>query len=351
MFPSDKAPTLSVISGAQVHDVLDGRQRQVVEIVERTYRVHGKGATVNPPSYFLSFPDKPEARIIALPASLGGEQGLHGLKWISSFPKNVTSGLPRASAVLVLNDQETGYPFACLESSIISATRTAASAALAADVLSRDRVRPIRAGFVGAGLIARYIHTYLAGTGWSFDEIDVYDIRAENAVAFAGCLERSGVPRVVIIRDRVEDLIRHCDLIVFATTAGTPYVHETSWFSHNPLVLHVSLRDLSPDVILAAANVVDDVDHCLRANTSVHLTERREGNRNFLNGTLYDVMTGTCLPPADRPLVFSPFGLGVLDLAVGKFVYDEARRQGQDAVIDNFFFELDRYGQAGKRSA
>ena len=62
-------------------------------------------------------------------------------------------------------------------------------------------------------------------------------------------------------------------------------------------------------------------------------------------------MTGTCLPPADRPLVFSPFGLGVLDLAVGKFVYDEVRRQGRDVIIDNFYFELDRYNQASKGSA
>ncbi len=48
--------------------------------------------------------------------------------------------------------------------------------------------------------------------------------------------------------------------------------------------------------------------------------------------------------PADRPVVFSPFGLGVLDLAVGKYVYDEVARSGELHVVDDFFHELRRYG-------
>src|SRR5437868_15158265 len=152
-------PPFAVISGAQVQRALAGRERQITELVEETYRLHGAGDSVNPPSYFLRFPDRPSARIIALPASIGGKLRVDGLKWISSFPENVASGIPRASAVLILNDHDTGYPFACMESSIISATRTAASAALAADRLSRDRARPTRVGFFGVGLIARYIHT------------------------------------------------------------------------------------------------------------------------------------------------------------------------------------------------
>jgi N-[(2S)-2-amino-2-carboxyethyl]-L-glutamate dehydrogenase len=337
-------PPFAVISGGQVQHALQGREKQIVELVGTTYRLHGAGDSVNPPSYFLRFPDRPSSRIIALPASIGGQIRVDGLKWISSFPGNVAAGIPRASAVLILNDHDTGYPFACLESSIISATRTAASAALAADWLSRGRRRPKRVGFIGAGLIARYIHTYLTGTGWSFDETGVHDLSADSAAGFGRYLERSGTPGRITVHDSAEQLIRTSDLIIFATVAAHPHVNDPSSFDHHPLVLHVSLRDLAPQILLASTNIVDDVEHCLQANTSPHLAEQLTGNRNFLHGTLDDVITGRVTVPTDRTLVFSPFGLGVLDLAVGKFVYDQVARSGELHVVDDFFHELRRHG-------
>lgn len=338
------APSFGVVGGAQVARALAGRHREVVALVEAAYRTHGAGDTVNPPSYFLRFPDRPSSRIIALPASIGGQVQVDGLKWISSFPDNIATGLPRASAVLILNDPATGYPLACLEASIISAVRTAASAALAADRLSAAGSRPRRVGFVGAGLIARFIHEYLAGTGWTFDEIGIHDLSPEYAEGLAGAVKQGQDDARVRVHAGLEDLIRASDLVVFATTAGEPHVTDPGWFEHCPLVLHVSLRDLAPEVVLAATNIVDDVDHCLKANTSLHLAEQRLGHREFVHGTLDDVLTGRLTPPSGRPVVFSPFGLGVLDLAVGKFVYDAVREAGELAVIDGFFHEMRRHG-------
>src|SRR4029450_12060932 len=217
-------PPFAVISGAQVQRVLEGREKEIVELVEATYRLHGAGDSVNPPSYFLRFPDRPPSRIIALPASIGGKVRVDGLKWISSFPENVAAGIPRASAVLILNDHDTGYPFACLESSIISATRTAASAALAADWLSGTRPRAARVGFVGSGLIARYVHTFLAGTGWWFYEIGGHDLSTESAAGFGGYLEQGGTAGRVSVYGSAEELIRSSDLVVFATVAAEPHV-------------------------------------------------------------------------------------------------------------------------------
>ncbi|GAA1311314.1 2,3-diaminopropionate biosynthesis protein SbnB [Saccharothrix xinjiangensis] len=339
-----EAPPFAVIPGTDVHRVLTGREGAVTALVEAAYLAHDAGATVNPPSYFLRFPDRPGARIIALPAAVSGESAVDGVKWISSFPANVAHGLPRASAVLILNDPVTGYPFACLESSIISATRTAASAALAADRLTRDRPRPRRVGFVGAGLIARYVHTYLAGTGLRFDRLGVHDLSRSSADGFAGHLRDLVGDTPVEVHERVEDLIRASDLIVFATVAGTPHVHDPDLFAHAPVVLHLSLRDLAPDVLLNAVNIVDDVEHCLKADTSPHLVEQRTGSRDFLAGTLADVMTGRVRLPADRPVVFSPFGLGVLDLVLGRYVHDELARSGGLTEVDGFFHDLSRHG-------
>ncbi|UJW29860.1 2,3-diaminopropionate biosynthesis protein SbnB [Saccharothrix sp. AJ9571] len=339
-------PPFAVIPGAQVHNVLSGQETRVIELVEDAYRLHGRGDTVNPPSYFLRFPDRPKSRIIALPASIGGPSRVDGLKWISSFPENVESGIPRASGVLVLNDYETGYPIACMESSIISAMRTAASAALAADWLTRATARPRTIGFVGGGLIARYIHTFLAGAGWVFDELAVHDLNPAHARDFRSYLEKASHGTRVTEYGRAEALISSVDLVVFATVAAKAHVTDPAAFEHNPLVLHVSLRDLSPEIVLNAANVLDDVDHCLKAETSPHLAEQQAGNRDFIDGTLYDVMTGAVDLRRDRPVLFSPFGLGVLDLALGKYVYEELRAGGSISYVDGFFHETSRYGDA-----
>ena len=144
-------------------------------------------------------------------------------------------------------------------------------------------------------------------------------------------MQRSSTTSPVTVHDSAEQLIRSSDLVVFATTAGQPHIHDAHWFEHNPLVLHVSLRDLAPEIVLASANIVDDIEHCLKADTSPHLAEQLTGSRDFLDGTLDDVMAGRVTPPTDRPLLFSPFGLGVLDLAVAKYVYDETARSRRAA--------------------
>src|SRR5215813_4072607 len=175
---------LSIIGGKTVSDIIRGDHERCVEVVRGAYLAHAQGRSVNPDSYFLRFLDKPDCRIIALPAYLGDGFDVAGVKWIASYPANVQRGFPRASAVLVLNDYDTGYPFAILESSIISAARTAASAVLAAHWLNGQTRRARTLGIVGTGFIAKYVYDFLIDTGWAIEEVRLYDVSPRESEKF-----------------------------------------------------------------------------------------------------------------------------------------------------------------------
>ena len=84
------APTFYVVPGSTVKRVIDDNKKQVFDAVEAAYRLHASGNTLNPNGYFLRYPDRSSARVIALPAHLGGAVQKSGIKWISSFPENRT---------------------------------------------------------------------------------------------------------------------------------------------------------------------------------------------------------------------------------------------------------------------
>ncbi|WNG47508.1 2,3-diaminopropionate biosynthesis protein SbnB [Archangium minus] len=332
----------SIITGKTIHSIIQGNIRECTQRVQEAYLAHEEKKTVNPDSYFLRFPEKPNSRIIALPAYLGGDTHVSGIKWIASYPDNIKKGFPRASAVLLLNSYETGYPFACLESSIISAARTAGSAALAAEWLNGRQRRTRTLGIVGNGLIARYIYTFLMELGWEVDEVLLHDIVPEESQRFARESCRQDRHRAIRCESDLETVMRSSDLLVLATVAGTPYIHDARLLAHNPIVLNISLRDLAPELLLGSYNIVDDVEHVMKANTSPHLAEKLSGGREFVTGTLAQLIQGRCQVDRTRPIIFSPFGLGVLDLAVGKWVYDVAVSRDEHVQVNDFFWELTR---------
>jgi ornithine cyclodeaminase len=329
---------LEVVGSTAVKEALDGRENSVVDCVRDTYLLHHDGHTVNPDSHFLRFPGKPDSRIIALPAFVDDDTPMAGIKWISSFPANVAHGRQRASALLVLNDYETGCPVAVLESAAISAARTAASAALAARVLAAQP--PATVGIVGSGYIARTVCRYLAADGTPLSKVTCHDTDAGSAASLIDHLNRQTPGSAV--SGSLDDALA-ADLVLFATTALAPYVPASYRFRPGQLVLHLSLRDLAPETLLAADNVLDDVDHCLKAQTSPHLAESLSGGRDFVTGTLAQVVRGEAVLDAERPTVFSPFGLGVLDIAVGRMVLAGARRSGRSVTVDGFFGDQDRW--------
>lgn len=326
-----------ILGHEDVHGILEGREEQTLEVVEQTYLRHARGESVLPHSTFLHpTPDSAE-RVIALPAHLGGTRPITGVKWIASYPANLNVGLQRASAAIILNDTRTGRPEALLEASAISARRTGASAALAARALPGPR-SDTGVALVGCGIINLEVLRFLRLCVPGLAEATVHDLEPERAHQFARRCAALWPDLRLTVATNAHDALSAHRLASLATTATRSHV-TTDACPPGSLILHVSLRDLTVDSVLASDNVVDDPDHVCRAATSLHLAEQRVGHRRFIRATIGDLLASDLPHPrhSERVTVFSPFGLGVLDIALADLVLTTARSQRLGTLLDRFF--------------
>ncbi|HKT01239.1 MAG TPA: 2,3-diaminopropionate biosynthesis protein SbnB [Rugosimonospora sp.] len=320
-----------ILGYADVRDLLAGRDAAVVDAVRTAYRLHDEGATAVPPSTFLRFGHRTRDRIIGLPAYAGAPVDGAGMKWVSSWPGNIERGLPRASACLLLNDMATGRVTALLEGSLISAARTGAGAALAASLTLAAPPRGIT--LVGCGPINLEVLRYARHLLPSLAEVVLHDTSGPRAHACAGAL-----PGIAVrVEPDLHKALGAYPLVSIATNASEPHLALDAC-QPGAVVLHVSLRDIHPRALLDARNVVDDVDHVLREGTSLELAVAASGRRDFIEATIGQLVRdgGEAQPEPVRRTVVSPFGLGVLDLAVAVLVRDAALAAGRGRLLTDF---------------
>lgn len=328
--------SIRTLNAHEITELLRGREKEIVNEISLAYQAHGNRMSAVPHSVFLRFPQNSTDRIIALPAYLGGDFNIAGVKWVSSFPGNTNRGKDRASAAIILNSLEDGRPEAFLEGAVISAQRTAAGAALAAHTLGKKGSHTTLA-VIGCGIINYEIVKFMAATCPELAHLTVYDKDPGRASGFADRCRSNFDKLAIKVVSNLDESLASAPLISIATTASTPHITELSACPKSALLLHISLRDISAEAILKCENVVDDVDHVCRENTSLHLAEKLSGNRDFVSGALPDILLGRIPAPAHNKItIFSPFGLGILDLALAKLALNLAQDKGVGMVIETF---------------
>lgn len=309
---------MTLIDGKTVAKIKADNPSLALQTSLQAYLDHRDGATKNPPTMFLHPHDGPERSAVLLAAT----PDAMGVKVVNSFPANVAKGKARANAVIVLSDLDTGQPYSIMDGTLISLWRTAASAALGARWLADPANPPRTAAVVGTGPIAAGVCDMLRTDGWDLESIGCHDLDRSRAGAFRDSLCAEWDVEVAVLPTL--DAALQADMVIFTTSATVPFVQPPHAFRGGQLILNVSLRDIGPELLLAAENVVDDVDHCLKAQTSPHLAEQLIGDRRFITGTLADVITGKAKIDHSKPVIFSPFGMGILDVALAHAVWKQA---------------------------
>jgi len=122
----------------------------IIELLGDAFREKGDGRVEMPPKPGIH--TQPDAFIHAMPAYI---PALHsaGIKWVSGYPENQKRGLPYISGLLILNDDETGLPYAVMDCTWITAYRTAGASALSAKYLARSESEVV--GILACGVQGR----------------------------------------------------------------------------------------------------------------------------------------------------------------------------------------------------
>src|SRR3972149_1610994 len=123
---------------------------QIINAREVMFREKAEGRVEMPPKPGIH--TMPDAFIHAMPAYIPALQSA-GIKWVSGYPENFKRGLPYISGLLILNDVETGIPYAVMDCSWITAYRTGAASALAAKYLARPESETV--GILACGVQGR----------------------------------------------------------------------------------------------------------------------------------------------------------------------------------------------------
>jgi ornithine cyclodeaminase len=257
------------------------------------------------------------------------------MKWVGSFPRNRERGLPRATALIILNDPATGIPIALLEGSVISAARTGAMTGLAARYLARPDTSSI--GIIGTGVQARTQLLALCAVLGGVEEVKVYNRTHETAVRFAEEMESRTGRRITVV-DTAEQAVRGLDLALVATTAHQPLMHG-AWLAPGMLSVQFSGHECDFEVIRRADKIVCDQWETVKhrgITTPAVMHQQGLLDDSAIHADLQQIVAGK-RPGREAPdelIHFAAIGLGVNDVAVASMVYESARAMGLGTELE-----------------
>lgn len=298
---------------------------ETVTVIEEAVRTMHKGDTAQPIKPYLRYHD-PKNRIIAMPAFVGGDTYMAGLKWIASFPMNLQRGIPRAHSVTILNDAATGIPVAVFNTALISGIRTASVSGLL--LREFDKVRPLRdvtLGIVGFGPIGQlHLQMAVALLGDRLSKVILYDIAGIRTESIPDSVRS----RTVIARSW-EDAYRDADLFITCTVSAAGYIDRQP--KPGSLLLNVSLRDFKPEILdYTRSIIVDEWEEVCRENTDIETMHHVRGLQKENTRSIIDVVCSNAMStfPTGEAIMFNPMGMAMFDIATATYYYRRAVSQG-----------------------
>lgn len=247
----------------------------------------------------------------------GWSNALTGVKVGSFWSGNPARGLPRHNSTIVLLDQQTGRLHAVIEAGQVNAYRTAASDAVAADLLARKDARVL--AVFGAGNQALFEVSALARVR-PIDTVLAVARPSPRRDAFVAAVNARGLTARAV---PAEEAVRGADVVVTATPARAalfaadwvkPGTHVVSMGSDAP-----GKQEL-PVALLTRARLFCDL-----ASQSVQIGDFQHAREDIAAGRLALTQIGDVIEgrapgrlSADEITVYDSSGIALQDLHIAE---------------------------------
>jgi ornithine cyclodeaminase/alanine dehydrogenase-like protein (mu-crystallin family) len=280
-----------------------------LDLVEETYAALAAGRVELPPKPGVH--PRENSFIHAMPAYLA-DQDVAALKWVSGYPGNKARGLPYISGLLILSDAETGLPLAVMDAAEITAARTAAASGVCIRRWAPDGWST--AAILGCGEQGRF-HARLLNELNPDVTIRAFDPHPERSASLEGRIEQA--PDVAAAVQGAEVVVSAVPIV----ERPEPPI-STDWLGERYLALPIDFDALFQPGPIEDAELflVDDVGQFEYYRTLGHFQDWPEPAGNV----------GSALASDGSPdrVACVNLGIGALDAAFGKVVYDRAREEG-----------------------
>lgn len=267
-------------------------------------------------------------RIISMPAFVGGEIDMAGIKWIASFPDNIYENIPRAHSVVILNEANTGIPVGIVNTATLSMIRTASVSGLMIKKYMevRDKSK-IKLGIIGWGPIGQH-HLKMCASilGDKIESVRLFDKRPIIRKEDITWMEQEKIEIV----DSWQEAYKDADIFMTCTVSDMPYIDLPP--KQGSLQLNVSLRDYKDEYVKYVRNaiIVDDWEEVCREKTDIEMMNRYQGLKEEECYTIQQAVCHNIMEDIEpnQAIMFNPMGMSVFDITIGAYYLRQAQKMG-----------------------
>lgn len=234
--------------------------------------------------------DAPDRRIVAMPAYVGGDIHMCGIKCYGSNQNNRAKGLPRSTLMLTLIDPETGVPVAYMSANVLSAMRTGAVPGLGVRFLCRKNPKVV--SIVGPGVMGKTALAAFLTEQPSIETVKVKGRRWKGIDEFVYYCKKN-FPQVknCVVCENYKEACSGADIICFGANNAlkfedNPYI-KGEWLKPGALVISTSALLMDEDFLA-------DTSKCRLVSDNYKMYEGWGTGRKYPTQKTVSTLIGMC---------------------------------------------------------